>query len=155
MSELDIYGSVPVQKEDCTNHVAKRLGTALRKLKMPRGEKLKDATIHKLQGYFQLAITSNSSSVRDMYCAVWASYFHSCSGDDASSRKFCPDGEVFWYRRRAQALGQPAQPHTPVLTPFQGKAVLTIYKTLTEEKLLQRCVKGQTQNAGEWLNSKT
>ncbi|KAH6938843.1 hypothetical protein HPB50_013566 [Hyalomma asiaticum] len=67
VSELDIYGGVlPVQKEECTNHVAKRLGTALGKLKMPRGEKLNDATIRKLQGYFQVATTSNRGSVRDM-----------------------------------------------------------------------------------------
>lgn len=32
--------------------------------------------------------------------------------------------------------------------------MLPVYKRLTEEKLLQRCVKGQTQNAAESLNSK-
>ncbi|XP_075748832.1 uncharacterized protein LOC142814262 [Rhipicephalus microplus] len=155
VSELNLYEGVPVLKEDCTNHVAKRLGTALRKLKMPRGQKLKDATIHKLQCYFQVAITSNRGSVRNMYCAVWASYFHSCSRDGASSHKFCPDGDTSWCKhKRAQALGEPAPPHTPILTPSQGKAMLPVYKRLTEEKLLQRCVKGQTQNAAESLNSK-
>lgn len=34
VSELNLYEGVPVLKEDCTNHVAKRLETALRKLKM-------------------------------------------------------------------------------------------------------------------------
>ncbi|CAN7938873.1 unnamed protein product, partial [Ixodes hexagonus] len=64
-----------------------RLGTGLRKLKtpLPRGQKLKDGTIQKLQSYFQIAITSNRGSVRGMYCAIWASYFHSCSTDLASS----------------------------------------------------------------------
>ncbi|XP_077502060.1 uncharacterized protein LOC144113044 [Amblyomma americanum] len=155
VAELDIYGSVPVQKEDCTNHVAKRLGIALRKAKLPRGEKLKDKTIAKLQGYFQVATTSNKGNVRDMYCAVWASYFHSCSRDGASSHKFCPDGEMSWCKhKRALALGQPAPVHTPILSVSQGKAVLPIYERLTDEKLLQRCVKGQTQNAAESLNSK-
>ncbi|KAL1485609.1 hypothetical protein MTO96_031826 [Rhipicephalus appendiculatus] len=120
VSELNVYEGVPVLKEDCTNHVAKRLGTVLRILKMPRGEKLKDATIHKLQGYFQVAITSNRGSVRDMYCAVWASYFHSCSRDGASSHMFRPDGDMSWCKhKRAQALGEPAPPHTPILTPSQ------------------------------------
>ncbi|XP_077512011.1 uncharacterized protein LOC144122929 [Amblyomma americanum] len=155
VAELDIYGSVPVQKEDCTNHVAKRLGTALRKAKFTRGEKLKDKTIAKLQGYFEVAITSNRGNVRDMNCAVWASYFHSCSRDGASSHKFCRDGEMSWCKhKRALALGQPAPVHTPILSVSQGKAVLPIYKRLTDEKLLQRCVKGQTQNAAESLNSK-
>lgn len=66
VSEAEVYGSTAVTKEDCTNHVAKRLGTALRKLKtpLPRGEKLGDKTIQQLQRYYQIAITSNRGSVR-------------------------------------------------------------------------------------------
>ncbi|CAN7945252.1 unnamed protein product [Ixodes hexagonus] len=58
VSEANFYGTAPIVKEDCTNHVAKRLGTGLRKLKtpLPRGQKLKDGTIQKLQSYFQIAI---------------------------------------------------------------------------------------------------
>ncbi|KAH7952547.1 hypothetical protein HPB52_023982 [Rhipicephalus sanguineus] len=75
--------------------------------------------------------------------------------DGASSHKFCPDGDMSWCKnKRAQALGVPALPHTPILTPSQGKPMLPVYKRLTEEKLLQRCVKGQMQNAAESLNSK-
>ncbi|CAN7984630.1 unnamed protein product, partial [Ixodes hexagonus] len=90
VSEANFYGTAPIVKEDCTNHVAKRLGTGLRKLKtpLPRGQKLKDGTIQKLRSYFQIAITSNRGSVRGVYCAIWASYFHSCSTDLASSHKF-------------------------------------------------------------------
>ncbi|XP_077507301.1 uncharacterized protein LOC144116435 [Amblyomma americanum] len=155
VTELEIYGSIPVQKEDCTNHVANRLGTAIRKATFPRGEKLKDGTIAKLQGYSQVDIASNRGNVRDMFCAVWASYFHSCSRGGASSHKFCPDGEISWCKhKRALALGQPAPVHTPILSVSQGKAVLPIYKRLTDEKLPQSCVKGQTQNAAESLNSK-
>lgn len=58
--EAQVYGSKAVTKEDCTNHVAKRLGTALRKLKtpLPRGQKLGDKAIQKLN-YYKIAITSN------------------------------------------------------------------------------------------------
>ncbi|KAG0425613.1 hypothetical protein HPB47_027245 [Ixodes persulcatus] len=106
VSEENFYGTASIVKEDCTNHVAKRLGTGLRKLKtpLPRGQKLKDGTIQKLQSYFQIAITT--------------------------------------------------PPHTPILTTAQAKAILPIYKRLTEEKLLSRCVQGKTQNAAESLNSK-
>lgn len=45
-------------------------------------------------------------------------------------------------------------PHTPILTLSQCKAVLPIYKGLTEENLLQHYVKGQTRNVAEPLNSK-
>ncbi|KAG0429416.1 hypothetical protein HPB47_023663 [Ixodes persulcatus] len=154
--EANFYGTAPIVKKDCTNHVAKRLSTRLRKLKTPppRGQKLKDGTIQKLQSYFQIAITSNRGSVRGMHCAIWASYFHSCSTDLASSHKFCPDGESSWCKhKRAQSLGEPAPPHTPILTA-QAKAILPIYKWLTEEKLLSHCVQGKTQNAAESLDSK-
>lgn len=33
VKKLNPYGNVPVQKEECINHVRKRLGTRLRKLK--------------------------------------------------------------------------------------------------------------------------
>ncbi|KAG0413128.1 hypothetical protein HPB47_009702 [Ixodes persulcatus] len=55
--EANFYGTAPIVKEDCTNHVAKRLGTGLRKIKtpLPRGQKLKDGTIQKLRSHFQIA----------------------------------------------------------------------------------------------------
>ncbi|XP_077554044.1 uncharacterized protein LOC144168921 [Haemaphysalis longicornis] len=156
--DADVYdGAVQIMKEDCTNHVAKRLGTNIRKVKepLPRGEKLKDPVIHKLQTYYQVAITSNRGSVQGMHQAIWASYFHSCSTDGASSHKYCPAGATSWCKhRRAEALGEPAPAHTPLLTKAQGKAVLPIYKRLTDKELLTRCVQGKTQNAAESLNSK-
>ncbi|KAH7954895.1 hypothetical protein HPB49_022591 [Dermacentor silvarum] len=70
--EANVYCDTHIDKEECTNHVAKRLGTALRKLAtpLPRGEKLKDATIMKLQTYYKIAITSNKDSVR-----IWSEWF--------------------------------------------------------------------------------
>lgn len=155
--EANVYCDTHIDKEECTNHVAKRLGTALRKLAtpLPRGEKLKDATIMKLQTYYKIAITSNKDSVRSMYTAIWASYFHCCSSDGASSHNFCPAGPNSWCKhKRAEALGEPAPHHTPLLTKAQGLAIMPIYKRLTEEKLLIRCLHGKTQNAAESLNSK-
>nr|XP_050030259.1 uncharacterized protein LOC126526384 [Dermacentor andersoni] len=155
--EANAYSGVLIEKEDCTNHVAKRLGTALRKLKepLPRGEKLKEPAILKLQTYHQVAITSNRGSVKGMYRAIWASYFHSCSSDGASSHKFCTEGATSWCKHwRAEVSGEPALTHTPLLTKAQGKAILPIYKRLTDEKLLARCIQGKTQNAAESLNSK-
>ncbi|XP_037504717.1 uncharacterized protein LOC119379487 [Rhipicephalus sanguineus] len=155
--EANVYCDTPIDKEECTNHVAKRLGTALRKLAtpLPRGEKLKDTTIIKLQTCYKIAITSNKDSVRNMYTAIWASYFHCCSSDGASSHNFCPAGPNSWCKhKRAEALGEPAPRHTPLLTKAQGLAIMPIYMRLTEKKLLIRCLHGKTQNAAESLNSK-
>lgn len=90
-----------------------------------------------------------------MYTAIWASHFHSCSSDGASSHKFCPAGVESWCKHnRAEALGETAPIHTPLLTKAQGLAVMPIYKRLTDEKLLSRCLHGKTQNAAKSLNSK-
>ncbi|XP_077549490.1 uncharacterized protein LOC144162721 [Haemaphysalis longicornis] len=155
--EAKVYGETSIVKEDCTNHVAKRLGTSIRKLKtpLPRGEKLKDGQIQKLQNYYRIAITSNRGNVQEMYRAIWASLFHSSSTSAANSHKFCPEGVESWCKhRRAEALGEPAPDHTPLLTKAQGEALLPIYRRLTEKKLLTRCLQGKTQNAAESLNSK-
>lgn len=86
-----------------------------------------------------------------MYTAIWASYFHSCSSDGASS----PAGPDSWCKhRRAEALGKPKPGHTPLLTKAQGLAIMPIYKRLTDQKLLARCLHGKTQNAAESLHSK-
>ncbi|XP_049520613.1 uncharacterized protein LOC119444577 [Dermacentor silvarum] len=157
VAEVKVYGELVVDKEECTNHVAKRLGTALRKLptRLPRGEKLKDGTIQKLQNYYRIAITTNRGDLLKMYRAIWASYFHSSSSNTAGSHRYCPEGATSWCKhRRAEALGEPTPDHTPILTKAQGLAVLPIYKRLTDEKLLVRCLQGKTQNAAESLNSK-
>lgn len=157
VAEAKVYGELVVDKEECTNHVAKRLGTALRKLptRLPRGEKLKDGTIQKLQNYYRIAITTNRGDLLKMYRAIWASYFHSSSSNTAGSHRYCPEGATSWCKhRRAEALGEPTPDHTPILTKAQGLAVLPIYKRLTDEKLLVRCLQGKTQNAAESLNSK-
>ncbi|KAH6943670.1 hypothetical protein HPB50_025062 [Hyalomma asiaticum] len=140
--EAKVYGDAAIiEKEDCPNHVAKRHGTALRKLKepLPRGEKLKDTVIQKLQTYYQVAITSSRGSIKAMHRAIWASYFHCRSTDDANTHEFCPDGPESWCKhKRAKALGKPAPAHTPLLTKAQGKAIFPIYKRLTDEKQRSR-----------------
>ncbi|XP_075748767.1 uncharacterized protein LOC142814252 [Rhipicephalus microplus] len=157
VAEAKVYGEAVVDKEECTNHVAKRLGTALRKLptRLPRGEKLTDGTIQKLQNYYRIAITNNRGDILKMHRAIWASYFHSSSSNTAGSHRYCPEGATSWCKhRRAEALGEAPPDHTPILTKAQGLAVLPIYKRLTDEKLLVRCIQGKTQNAAESLNSK-
>ncbi|XP_077554104.1 uncharacterized protein LOC144168976 [Haemaphysalis longicornis] len=64
--DANVYPDTAVEKEECTNHVAKRLGTGLRKLPtpLPQGEKLKEPAIQKLQTYFQVAIVNNRGSVQ-------------------------------------------------------------------------------------------
>lgn len=60
----EVYGETKVVKTDCVNHIAKRMGTALRNLKKQTsgiGERgrLTEARIVKMTGYYHNAITSN------------------------------------------------------------------------------------------------
>lgn len=115
VSEAEVYGSTMVMKEDCTNHVAKRLGTALRKLKvpLPRGEKLSDKIIQKLQTYYQVAITNNRGSIHGMYCAIWASYCIHAQPMMLAVTSSAPTGKSRGVNRREPRLCKSQHQTTP------------------------------------------
>ena len=78
-SLYQIYDIV-IQKKECVGHVQKRLGSALRKLKIKKkgmGGKgrLTDGMIDKLQNYHGIAIRSNSGNLATMKKAICASLF--------------------------------------------------------------------------------
>lgn len=107
--------NVPVKKEECVNHVSKRMGTRLRKLKkqnvtpvqtktgktIMRSElggahMLADGVIDKLTSFYGKAIRENINSDEEaMRRAVWASFLHSSATKD-SSHMFCPKGKESW-----------------------------------------------------------
>ena len=70
LTNLRMYGDMELHKEECINHVAKRLGTALRKL-AASGKKggvtlggrgfgrLTQATIIKLTAYYGMAVRAH------------------------------------------------------------------------------------------------
>ncbi|KAH9360930.1 hypothetical protein HPB48_007011 [Haemaphysalis longicornis] len=53
----------------------------------------------------------------------------------------------------AKAKGEPAPKHRYNLPPHVCKALLPVYERLSDEKLLQRCLQGKTQNSNESLHS--
>lgn len=116
-----------VIKEECVNHVHKRMGTALRKLvkettaeqKTKTGEqrkkkllagrgKLTDNVIEKLTDYYGNAIRRNvGKTVNEMRNDIMSTYFH-CSSSDAKPMHFlCPKGTESWcFWQRGKALQQ-------------------------------------------------
>ncbi|GFU95102.1 uncharacterized protein TNCV_4138861 [Trichonephila clavipes] len=102
--ENKVYGDhCSVEKLECIDHVMKRMGTRLRRLKTKmRGQKLSDgkplcgrnrlteAEIDRLQAYYGLAIRRNLSSVKDMQQAIWAIFLHKLSTDENLSMDFVP-----------------------------------------------------------------
>ncbi|GFT04159.1 uncharacterized protein TNCV_3154131 [Trichonephila clavipes] len=135
LSENKPYGDDHlIQKIECVDHVQKRIGTRLRKLKLVYSKKklsdgktiggkgrLTDSLIDKLAHYYGNAIRCNSTSVKEMRKAIWAVWGHSCSTDDEPMHWFCPTNPNTWY------LSHPA--------------------------LLKKCFGGKTQNPNESLNS--
>jgi hypothetical protein len=121
VSSLQPYGQEhPIQKLDCVGHVQKRLGTALRNLKVTyRGRKLDDGKtirgagrltdglIKSLQNYYGEAIRQNRGDLQAMVRAVQASLLHTNSSDDHPRHHLCPTGERSWCGwQRAQAKGE-------------------------------------------------
>ena len=172
---------VPVIKEECINHVSKRLGTRLRKLKKETSEvittktgkqmkrsvlggarQLTDDIINKLSSYYGKAIRDNvGKTYQEMKAAVFASYWHLCSTEEKPTHHFCPkDADSWCFYNRAKARNETTQSHAEknlylAKLPLEKLELIRgVYKDLVEEKLLKRCLQGFTQNPNESLHSK-
>lgn len=174
------YEGVQVEKEECINHVSKRLGTRLRKLKAEDVEvketktgktykrsvlggkdKLTDNTISKLTSYYGQAVRRNiGRTVEDLRKDILSTYYHCSSTDENPRHSSCPEGTDSWcFYNRALATGETPPSHNTMkvkfrLDPESRKKILQVYKSLTEEHLLRWCLKGRTQNPNESFHSK-
>ncbi|GFV98823.1 uncharacterized protein TNCV_2913401 [Trichonephila clavipes] len=158
-----------MSKEECINHVSKRLETALRStVKDCRAQgislggkahgSLKEATIKKLTTYYQKAILRNKGDVNAMKTAIYATLLHNISTDAKPQHSKCPAGENSWcFYQSAIANGEKPNNHklnvgTPINEKFLPK-ILPIYQRLASNELLERCIRCGTQNANESLHS--
>ncbi|GBN94037.1 hypothetical protein AVEN_128683-1 [Araneus ventricosus] len=106
--EFDVYDdSMNISKEECLNHVAKRLGTGLRnKVKEWRSKcvtnsgrkegSLKESTIFKHSNFYRKAITESVPDVQKMKTAIFASLFHNSSTYKAPKHNKFPTGLTSW-----------------------------------------------------------
>ncbi|CAN7978839.1 unnamed protein product, partial [Ixodes persulcatus] len=161
LGEDETYGFIAFTKEDCVNHVQKRMGSTLRSLvsKAKKGEplggrgSLTQDLIKRLISYYGMALRNNSD-VDGMQKAVMATFHHVTSTDEQPHHDLCPPGPLSWCRHRvAEAEGKPQPAHKYKLTSRVGAAHLPVYQRLSEPQLLQRCIGGKTQNAAESLHS--
>lgn len=169
---MDIYGEhVEIVKEECINHVSKRLGTALRKLvkdvykaeKVTLGGKafggLTEKTISKLTKYYHNAISENvNKDVKSMKDSILGTLYHCISTDQIPKHFKCPQGEHSWcFYNRAIANKEIPGPHSQHMKTHINNVVLKyivpIYKRLSDVELLKKCLRGLTQNSNESLHS--
>ena len=170
LCKLKPYGQdCPVVKEECINHVSKRLGTALHSLVSDCSKRgitlggrgvgrLTQTAITKLQAYYTKAVRSHTDNVVDTQNAIWASWFHCTSTDDEPHHRRCPEGRDSWcFFNRAIAQGLHPSPHKDHLGTHLNREVaehvLPVYKRLADVELLRRCQLGKTQNRNECLHS--
>ncbi|GFX56820.1 uncharacterized protein TNCV_495681 [Trichonephila clavipes] len=150
LKERNVYGSkTQIKKEECTNHVSKRMGIALRQtvkdwrvkgvtLGGKKRFSLKEETIKKLTRYYTNAIRINK--------------------DQKPQHKKCPSGIDSWcFYQSSLARGKKPGFHkdwvkTPINEEYLPK-ILPIYQRLASSELLSRCVRNLTQNSTEALHS--
>ena len=170
LQDLAIYGDKEIKKNECLNHVAKRLGTGIRNIVKDNrksgitlgGKKfgsLKEDTIVKLTNYYRKAIKNNIPDVQQMKTAIYATLYHCMSTDQNPQHHKCPCGETSWcFYNRAVAKAEPIPRHdnSTMKTPLNNEVVkklIPLYSRLANEELLQKCTSGKTQNANEALHS--
>lgn len=171
LKELQIYGSsFELKKEECTNHIAKRLGTALRNVvKLAKAQKvtlggkvygaLTNSSITKLTKYYHNAILKNANKdVQSMKNSIMATLHHCVSTDENPKHAKCPVGKDSWcFYNRALSENKVPGPHKQFIkTPINVLVlnhIAATYQRLTDNKLLERCLRGQSQNANESLHS--
>ncbi|XP_053945027.1 uncharacterized protein LOC128854730 isoform X6 [Anastrepha ludens] len=155
------YGNrAEIVKKECVGHVQKRMGTRLRACKKDNPgiggrNKLTLKLIDKLSVYYGLAIRRNCHSKDDMKKAIWATFYHYSSTDRKPKHHFCPEGRESWCKwQQAKAkneLKNFLHDYTE-LPKIVLDAIKPIYNDLSNDKLLERCVGGFTQNSNESFN---
>ena len=165
VSKINVYGDTEISKEDCVNHVSKRMGAALRNLKAeakaakkPIGGKgkLTDEKVVKIQNYYGRAIKDNAGDTELMKKRIFAILFHMTSTDDNPKHVHCPPGEKSWcfWQRAIAKEEEPGQHKEHDTLPFEvGQMLVPIFQRLTEKRLLDRCRYNRTQNPNESLHN--
>ena len=168
ISEAEPYGpEYKVEKSDCVGHVQKCMGTALRKIKKDYGKRklsdgrtiggagrLTEQLCDDFQRYYGSAIRNNLGDLQGMVKAVKAILHHSWSTNEAPDHQYCPEGESSWCKfQRANSTGQTPPAHRTTIPKAVGDVIKPVFDRLSEESLLQRCLKGSTQNRNESLHA--
>lgn len=132
-----------------------KAGKTIKRKSLSGKGKLTAKMIDKLTVYYGLAIRHCSNSVEKMKNAIWATLFHYSSTGEKPQHEKCSSGAGSWceWQKAAAANALDSFKHTYSALP---KDVLNtnkpIYKDLSKDVLLERCVGGFTQNNNESFN---
>ncbi|KYN28331.1 hypothetical protein ALC57_02256, partial [Trachymyrmex cornetzi] len=157
------------KKKEYIGHVQKRMGARLRKCKKDHKtiggknkltakmiDKLLVAETYSHTQYFGLAIRRNFHSVEEMRNAVWVTFYHYSSTKNKPQHHLCPQGSDSWCEwQQAKANGSldRYEQSYNTLPDDVLDAIRSIYKDLSNESLLKRCLGGYTQKTNESFNN--
>lgn len=164
-----------VKKEECVNHVSKRLGTALRNLKqtphfteeggkrrkimLGGHSRLTDSVINRLTYYFGISVRRRADTTpEEMRNDIMSSFYHCSSTDENPKHNLCPKSEESWcFYQKALSKGNTPPSHSTMkikfrLDPEGLRLVEDVYKRLTTDDMMTRCLRGKTQNPNESLH---
>lgn len=173
------YEDHPVEKEECVNHVTKRIVTRLMKLRKEHvveiitstgrtikrsvlggRNKLTQDAITSLGKYFGKAIRDNEGgTIEGMRNACLSGFLHVTSTEEDHDHSLCPKGEHSWcFYQRALVTGEDKSHDRMVLQVVlddgEKELVKQVYDSLTTDEMMKKCLKGRTQNVNESLHSK-
>ncbi|KAJ8685409.1 hypothetical protein QAD02_021202 [Eretmocerus hayati] len=118
---------------------------------------LTDHVIDKLASFYRNAIVENILHVNLMKSAILATLSHYKSKDNAPTHHLCPQGKNSWcWYNKAEAYGKKPPRHS-THPPFINRVVIekvrSVYEKLSSTELLERCIRGGTQNSNESLHN--
>lgn len=166
--KINVYPGYQIKKQECINHVGKRLYRAIKKIIGDWAEKdvilngskagsLTEEKVKKLQGYYSGAIRKNAPDVAAMKLAIFATIYHCSSTNEDPQHDLCPVGDKSWcFWQRAVAEGREPDDHSIMKTfvrPEVARKLLPAYETLTRTDLLEKCTQKGTQNANECIHN--
>ena len=171
------YGNdINIMKKECLGHVQKRMGTRLRNLrKAKKGVlipglqrsgiagigRLSDKNINLLQNYYGMAIRQNNDNIYQMKKAIGATLYHCTALEENIRHQFCPQTVDSWCKWQSDKITG-MNTYTPRINlPEAIKDILwsadssqsTIFRDLSDDVLLAKCLHNYIQNQNEALNS--
>ena len=113
--------------------------------------------IDRFQNYYGSAIRNNSKSLLLMQNAIWAIFYHVIKGGKESltqQHRYCPTGSGSWCRyQQDKTNGTKTYSQSNCLPSVFRDELKPLFTRLSKTELLQRCLKGITQNQNEALNA--
>ena len=147
-----------VEKEDCINHISKRMFNALESAKNSNkkelNRKLTKTNIEKITNTYATNLKRSAPDTIQMKEDVYGGIYHMISTDNEPKHNLCLAGVNSWcFYQRAIALNEVPRKHNPTIKADVVPFIMPIVDRLTQPELLKRCAAMQTQNANESFNS--